>query len=97
MNKRKFFGKPSPLLSRMFCRYPRAIDIFETVAQQSLDNHLLKYSVKGYLLNATLCQICSRDSVAIKKAIDRYQVNVIGSQAFGFNGSNIHQRESYKG
>ncbi|CAK9232619.1 unnamed protein product [Sphagnum jensenii] len=54
-------------------QYPRAIDIFETVARQSIDSNLLKYSVKTHLLNAALCQLCAGDSVAINHAVQRYE------------------------
>ncbi len=48
--------------------------IYEDVAKQSLNNNLLKYSVKGYLLNAGLCQICAKDVVGINNALEKYQV-----------------------
>ncbi|MCL7028623.1 hypothetical protein MKW94_011205, partial [Papaver nudicaule] len=54
-------------------QYPRAIEIYEDVAKQSLNNNLLKYSVKGYLLNAGLCQLCKVDAVAISNALERYE------------------------
>jgi alpha-soluble NSF attachment protein len=54
-------------------QYDRAIDIYENVARQSMNNNLLKYSVKGYLLNAGLCQICGKDIVAVHNAIENYQ------------------------
>ncbi|KAF6174071.1 hypothetical protein GIB67_020253 [Kingdonia uniflora] len=54
-------------------RYPRAIEIYEEVARHSLNNNLLKYSVKGYLLNAGLCQLCKGDVVAITNSLERYQ------------------------
>eukprot|EP00252_Welwitschia_mirabilis_P012233 TRINITY_DN2717_c0_g1_i1.p1 TRINITY_DN2717_c0_g1~~TRINITY_DN2717_c0_g1_i1.p1 ORF type:complete len:290 (-),score=81.50 TRINITY_DN2717_c0_g1_i1:254-1123(-) len=54
-------------------QYPKAIQIFEEVARQSLNNNLLKYSVKGYLLNAGLCHICRGDAVAISNALEKYQ------------------------
>ena len=40
-------------------RYSEAIEIYEGVARASVDNNLLKYSAKGYLLNAGICQLCS--------------------------------------
>lgn len=40
-------------------RYAESIAIYETVARTCVDNALLKYSAKGYLLNAGLCQLCS--------------------------------------
>eukprot|EP00262_Sarcandra_glabra_P003180 TRINITY_DN1371_c0_g1_i1.p1 TRINITY_DN1371_c0_g1~~TRINITY_DN1371_c0_g1_i1.p1 ORF type:complete len:290 (-),score=65.25 TRINITY_DN1371_c0_g1_i1:111-980(-) len=54
-------------------QYPKAIDIFEMVARQSMNNNLLKYSVKGILLNAGLCQLCKSDVVAITNSLERYQ------------------------
>ena len=56
-------------------RYDRAIQIYEAVAKNSMNNNLLKYSVKGYLLNAGLCQICGKDIIAVQNAIDNYQVS----------------------
>lgn len=40
-------------------RYSEAIEVYEGVARASVDNNLLKYSAKGYLLNAGICQLCS--------------------------------------
>ncbi|XP_073396219.1 alpha-soluble NSF attachment protein 2 isoform X2 [Physcomitrium patens] len=54
-------------------QYERAIDIFEVVASQSLNNNLLKYSVKGYLLNAALCQFCLGDSATVGSSLGKYQ------------------------
>mmetsp|Transcript_15172 Transcript_15172/g.18292 ORF Transcript_15172/g.18292 Transcript_15172/m.18292 type:complete len:288 (-) Transcript_15172:1267-2130(-) len=53
--------------------YPKAIEIFEEVAHASLDNKLLKYSVKTYLMNSGLCQLCRGDAVAISNALQKYQ------------------------
>jgi hypothetical protein len=58
----------------ILARYNKAIAIYEDVAKQSMSNNLLKYSVKGYLLNAGLCQICGKDVVAIYNALEKYQV-----------------------
>lgn len=57
-------------------RYPKAIEIFETIARHSMNNNLLKYSVRGILLNAGLCQLCRGDFVAITNSLERYQVSV---------------------
>ncbi|KAI3748896.1 hypothetical protein L6452_12310 [Arctium lappa] len=54
-------------------QYQKAIDIFENIARQSLNNNLLKYGVKGHLLNAGICQLCKGDVVAITNALDKYQ------------------------
>ncbi|EFJ18019.1 hypothetical protein SELMODRAFT_233613 [Selaginella moellendorffii] len=53
--------------------YPKAIEVYETVAKDSMGNNLLKYSVKGYLLSAGLCHLCSADHIAIQNAIERYE------------------------
>ncbi|XP_078439905.1 alpha-soluble NSF attachment protein 2 [Wolffia australiana] len=60
-------------LSAQLEQYPKAIEIYEAIARHSLNNNLLKYSVKGYLLNAGLCQLCRGDVVAITNALERYQ------------------------
>eukprot|EP00249_Psilotum_nudum_P014635 c24930_g1_i1 orf=534-1400(+) len=54
-------------------QYTKAIEIFESVARQSMDNNLLRYSVKGYLLNAGLCHICGGDTIGITNALEKYQ------------------------
>lgn len=65
------------LLNIIVCchRYDKAIQIYEEVAKHSMNNNLLKYSVKGYLLNAGLCQICGSDDVKVENAIQNYQVS----------------------
>jgi hypothetical protein len=57
-----------------FSRYQKSIEIYEDIARQSLSNNLLKYGVKGHLLNAGICQLCKGDVVAITNALERYQV-----------------------
>jgi alpha-soluble NSF attachment protein len=52
--------------------YTAAIQLFNEVALSSLDSNLLKYSVKGYLLQSGLCVLCQADSVGIANAIDKY-------------------------
>lgn len=54
-------------------RYPQAIKIYEEVARACVDNNLLKYSAKGHLLNAGICQLCSADVATIRAAVDRYR------------------------
>ncbi|KAH7373112.1 hypothetical protein KP509_17G037800 [Ceratopteris richardii] len=54
-------------------QYSKAIEIFETVASQSMNNNLTRYSVKGYLLNAGLCHLVGCDSIAISNALEKYQ------------------------
>ncbi|KAL9421781.1 hypothetical protein AB3S75_034117 [Citrus x aurantiifolia] len=54
-------------------QYHKSIEIYEEIARQSLNNNLLKYGVKGHLLNAGICQLCKGDVVAITDALERYQ------------------------
>ncbi|KAK7286821.1 hypothetical protein RJT34_22088 [Clitoria ternatea] len=54
-------------------QYQKSIEIYEEIARQSLNNNLLKYGVKGHLLNAGICQLCKGDVVAINNALERYQ------------------------
>ncbi|KAL2317073.1 hypothetical protein Fmac_030949 [Flemingia macrophylla] len=54
-------------------QYQRSIEIYEEIARQSLGNNLLKYGVKGHLLNAGICQLCKGDVIAITNALERYQ------------------------
>lgn len=54
-------------------QYPKAVKIYEEVARQSMNNNLLKYSVKGILLNAGICQLCKVDDVAINNSLERFQ------------------------
>ncbi|KAL0401124.1 UNVERIFIED_CONTAM: Alpha-soluble NSF attachment protein [Sesamum latifolium] len=54
-------------------QYQKAIEIYEEIARHSLKNNLLKYGVKGHLLNAGICQLCKTDVVAISNALERYE------------------------
>ncbi|KAK7339999.1 hypothetical protein VNO77_20690 [Canavalia gladiata] len=54
-------------------QYQKAINIYEDIAQQSLNNNLLKYGVRGHLLNSGLCQLSQGDFVAITNSLERYQ------------------------
>ncbi|KAJ3693263.1 hypothetical protein LUZ60_008743 [Juncus effusus] len=53
--------------------YQKATGIYEDIAKQQINNNLLKYSVKGTLLNAGICQLCKADPVAISNSLERYQ------------------------
>lgn len=52
--------------------YAKAAEIFERVSSECVDNDLLKWSVKEYLLKAGICQLCTGDIVACKRALDKY-------------------------
>jgi len=54
-------------------KYDKAIEIYEKVATGSLDNNLLKWSVKEYFLKAGLCHLCTSDVVAANRALEKYK------------------------
>ncbi|KAK9804908.1 hypothetical protein WJX72_011368 [[Myrmecia] bisecta] len=54
-------------------RYPQAIEIYEDIARTSVENNLLKFSAKGYLLCAGICQLATLNDIAISTALERYQ------------------------
>jgi len=53
-------------------QYSTAIEIYERIANDSIDNHLIKYSVKDYCLRAGLCHLCVGDIVAAQQALEKY-------------------------
>jgi alpha-soluble NSF attachment protein len=54
-------------------KYDKAIELFEQVANSSLDSNLLKWSVKEYFLKAGLCHLATGDFVGSGRAIERYK------------------------
>jgi alpha-soluble NSF attachment protein len=54
-------------------RYDLAIEKFEQVAQASIENTLLKYSVKEYLLKSGLCHLATTDVIGARRALEKYQ------------------------
>jgi len=54
-------------------KYDKAIEIYEKVASGSLDNNLLKWSVKEYFFKAGLCHLCTSDVVAANRALEKYK------------------------
>nr|XP_043618303.1 alpha-soluble NSF attachment protein-like [Erigeron canadensis] len=54
-------------------QYQKAIEIYEDIARQSVNNNLLRHGARGHLLNAGICQLCKNDVVAITNALDKYQ------------------------
>jgi hypothetical protein len=58
-------------------RYQKATELFEEIARKSINNNLLKYGVRGILLNAGLCQLCRGDTVAINNSLERFQVQTV--------------------
>jgi len=66
--------------------FHRAFELFEQVANASVSNNLLKWSVKEYFLKAGMCHLAEGDIVATKKSIERYaQISP------DFNGTREHK------
>jgi len=59
-------------------KYDKAIEIYEKIGKASLDNNLLKFSVKDYFLKAGLCHLCTQDIVSSKRALEKYQEMDVG-------------------
>ncbi|PGH12824.1 hypothetical protein AJ79_04048 [Helicocarpus griseus UAMH5409] len=53
--------------------YYKAIENFEKVAKSSINNNLMKYSVKDYFLKAGICHLASKDLVATNRALQTYR------------------------
>jgi alpha-soluble NSF attachment protein len=53
--------------------YQTAIAKFEAVARSSLNNNLMKWSVKDYFLKAGICHLASQDLVATTRSLDTYR------------------------
>ncbi|KAK4228952.1 putative vesicular-fusion protein sec17 [Podospora fimiseda] len=53
--------------------YYKAIENFEKVGFASLENHLMKYSVKEYFFKAGLCILATKDLVAARRNINNYR------------------------
>jgi alpha-soluble NSF attachment protein len=53
--------------------YYKAIEQYEKVATASLNNNLMRYSVKEYFLKAGLCHLATGDMVATNRALEKYR------------------------
>ncbi|KIX97470.1 uncharacterized protein Z520_06922 [Fonsecaea multimorphosa CBS 102226] len=53
--------------------YQNAINKLETVAKSSLNNNLMRWSVKDYFLKAGICHLAAGDQVATKRALEQYR------------------------
>ncbi|KAJ4307096.1 vesicular-fusion protein S17 [Collariella sp. IMI 366227] len=54
-------------------QYLEAAAQYEKVADSSLENHLMKYSVKDYWLKAGLCYIAFKDMVTARRKLEQYK------------------------
>ncbi|KAI6245553.1 putative vesicular-fusion protein sec17 [Erysiphe necator] len=53
--------------------YYKAIENFEKVSTASLNNNLMKWSVKDYFLKSGLCHLAVGDLVATNRALEKYR------------------------
>lgn len=53
--------------------YVKAIDGYEKVAQQSINNNLMRYSVKEYFLKAGICHLATKDMISTQRALEKYR------------------------
>jgi len=54
-------------------KYDDAVQIFEEIARTSMDNNLLKFSVRNHLFHAFLCVLAKQDVVGAGRALERYK------------------------
>ncbi|KAI1497405.1 alpha-soluble NSF attachment protein [Biscogniauxia marginata] len=53
--------------------YYKAIQQYEKVATASINNNLMRYSVKDYFLKAGICHLATNDLVATNRALENYR------------------------
>lgn len=53
--------------------YYKAIENYEKVAEQSVNNNLMRYSVKDYFMRAGICHLAAGDLVATQRALEKYR------------------------
>lgn len=53
--------------------YYKAIEHYEKVGKSSINNNLMKWSVKDYFLKAGICHLATNDLVATNRALESYR------------------------
>jgi len=53
-------------------KYTQACELFEKVAQACAEDKLRKFGARDHLLKAGICHLANGDTVAVRKALDRY-------------------------
>ncbi|ORY64366.1 alpha-soluble NSF attachment protein [Pseudomassariella vexata] len=53
--------------------YYKSIEHYERVAAASINNNLMRYSVKDYFLKAGICHLATGDMVATNRALEKYR------------------------
>jgi len=69
----KLWLKTADLVALEGKDYYKAIELYERVAKSSIQNNLMKWSVKEYLLKAGICSLATGDMVGVNAALDRYR------------------------
>lgn len=54
-------------------KFDKAVELYEEVARVSVENNLLKYSAKGYLLCAGICVMCYASDSEISNKLEVYK------------------------
>lgn len=54
-------------------QYPKAIELFDKVAINSIESPLLKYSAKEHMFKAVLCHFCLGGSINARQAMEKYE------------------------
>ena len=60
-------------ISALEADYYKAIENYEKVAQASVANNLMKYSVKDYFLKSGICHLATADLVSSQRALEKYR------------------------
>jgi len=68
----KLWLKTADLLALNGKNY-EAIELYERVAESYVQNNLMKWSVKEYLLKAGICSLATGDMVGVNAALERYR------------------------
>ncbi|PWY74387.1 vesicular-fusion protein Sec17 [Aspergillus heteromorphus CBS 117.55] len=53
--------------------YYKAIEHYERIGRSSINNNLMKWSVKDYFLKAGICHLATNDLVAANRALENYR------------------------
>ncbi|KAK3343806.1 soluble NSF attachment protein [Lasiosphaeria hispida] len=53
--------------------YYRAIENYDRIAESSLGNNLMRYSVKEYFFKSGICALATKDIISTRRNLDRYR------------------------
>ncbi|KAK0705025.1 soluble NSF attachment protein [Lasiosphaeris hirsuta] len=53
--------------------YYRAIDNYDRIAESSLGNNLMRYSVKEYFFKSGICALATKDIISTRRNLERYR------------------------